>query len=46
MSNLLPLYPSRTDGSTSTTAADLKINVSAQHIKLVKAEFVGCLLRG
>jgi ribonuclease P protein subunit POP4 len=42
-SALLPSFPPRTSESAQS---DLRINVANIHAKLVKAEFVGCLISG
>ena len=43
---LLPMFPPRNPPPGTSIAADLKINVVSLHAKLVKAEFIGCILSG
>jgi ribonuclease P protein subunit POP4 len=46
---IVPTMPPRSVSAVSTTGAgiqELKINVGNLHTKLVKAEFVGCILSG
>ena len=41
-SALLPLFPPKSD----SIASDLKLNLLTLHAKMVKAEFIGCILCG
>lgn len=43
---LIPTFPPRNGDTGYSSSADLNINVGNVHTKLVKAEFVGCLLSG
>lgn len=43
-SALLPLFPPKFDSTAAIS--DLKVNLLTLHAKLVKAEFIGCILYG
>lgn len=45
-SAIYPAFPPRQPPSSATAVDELPLNVGTLHVKLTKAEFVGCLVRG